>query len=54
YPRARGLGGSTVHNAVVNVVGNLRRDFADFEKMFGSSWSLESIWEYFKLIERNL
>ncbi|KAL1752828.1 hypothetical protein FB107DRAFT_277338 [Schizophyllum commune] len=54
YPRARGLGGSTVHNAVVNVVGNLRRDFANFEKMFGSSWSLDDVWEYFKLIERNL
>ncbi|KAL1704681.1 hypothetical protein EV121DRAFT_291132 [Schizophyllum commune] len=35
YPRARALGGSTVHNAVVNV-------------------SLDSVWEYFKLIERNL
>ncbi|KAL1680111.1 hypothetical protein EV122DRAFT_276531 [Schizophyllum commune] len=54
YPRARALGGSTVHNAVVNVVGNLRRDFANFEKMFGSSWSLDNVWEYFKLIERNL
>ena len=54
YPRARALGGSTVHNAVVNVVGNLRRDFANFEQMFGSSWSLDSVWEYFKLIERNL
>ena len=54
YPRARGLGGSNIHNAVVNVVGNLRRDFANFEQMFGSSWSLDSVWEYFKLIERNL
>ncbi|KAL1716590.1 hypothetical protein EV715DRAFT_293071 [Schizophyllum commune] len=54
YPRARALGGSTVHNAVVNVVGNLRRDFANFEQMFGSSWSLDNVWEYFKLIERNL
>ncbi|KAL1686506.1 hypothetical protein GGG16DRAFT_117829 [Schizophyllum commune] len=53
YPRARGLGGCTVHNAVVNFVGNIRQDFANLEKLFGDSWSLENIWEYFKLIERN-
>ena len=53
YPRARGLGGCTVHNAVVNFVGNIRQDFANLEKLFGDSWSLENVWEYFKLIERN-
>lgn len=53
YPRGRAIGGSALHNAVINLVINTRAEFAGLQSMFGDSWSLDSIWDYFKLIEKN-
>ncbi|KAI0031547.1 hypothetical protein K488DRAFT_30986, partial [Vararia minispora EC-137] len=53
YPRARAVGGSALHNALINLVTNTRADFAGLQSLFGDSWSLDNMWEYFKLIEKN-
>ncbi|TRM64103.1 hypothetical protein BD626DRAFT_265448 [Schizophyllum amplum] len=54
YPRGRALGGSAIHNAVVNNVANTRRDFANLESMFGQSWEMERLRKLFVDIEDNL
>ncbi|KAJ7455758.1 hypothetical protein FB451DRAFT_1564794 [Mycena latifolia] len=55
YPRARGLGGSTVHNALVNNVADTKGDFDNLAKMFNdSTWSYNNMRNYFKRIEHNL
>ncbi|KAJ7472713.1 hypothetical protein FB451DRAFT_1367600 [Mycena latifolia] len=55
YPRARGVGGSTVHNAMINNIANLEDDFNNLANMFNdSTWSYENMRNYFKLIEHNL
>ncbi|KAJ7679236.1 putative choline dehydrogenase [Mycena polygramma] len=55
YPRARGLGGSTIHNAMINDVGVTGRDFDNLAAMFNdSTWSYENMRNYFKRIEHNL
>ncbi|KAJ7683673.1 hypothetical protein B0H17DRAFT_941531 [Mycena rosella] len=41
YPRARGLGGSAVHNALVNNITDMERDFDNLANMFN-----DSIWSY--------
>ncbi|KAL0577204.1 hypothetical protein V5O48_004802 [Marasmius crinis-equi] len=55
YPRARSLGGSAIHNALINIIANTRPDFDGLAEMFNdSSWSRENMQEIFKRIERNL
>ncbi|KAJ7107788.1 hypothetical protein C8R44DRAFT_559909, partial [Mycena epipterygia] len=55
YPRARGVGGSTVHNALVNNVADTRRGFEHLADMFKDpTWSYDNMRNYFKLIEHNL
>ncbi|KAJ7661180.1 hypothetical protein B0H17DRAFT_863934, partial [Mycena rosella] len=54
YPRARGLGGSTIHSAMVNSVAD-RRDFDNLAAMFNdSTWSYIHMRNYSKRIENNL
>lgn len=55
YPRARALGGSTTHNALINIMSATRSDFANLVNITNdSSWSYDNMWEYFKDIEHNL
>ncbi|KAJ7472720.1 alcohol oxidase [Mycena latifolia] len=55
YPRARGLGGSTVHNAMVNNIAGLEGDFNNLAIMFNDpTWSYKNMRNYFNRIEHNL
>ncbi|KAJ6507693.1 alcohol oxidase [Mycena vitilis] len=55
YPRARGVGGSTIHNAMINDIGVTERDFNNLATMFNdSTWSYKNMRNYFKRIEHNL
>ncbi|KAJ7871752.1 alcohol oxidase [Mycena leptocephala] len=55
YPRARGLGGSTLHNAMINTIGATNGDFDNLAAMFNdSTWSSTNMRNYFKRIENNL
>ncbi|KAJ7025768.1 hypothetical protein C8F04DRAFT_1238986 [Mycena alexandri] len=55
YPRARGLGGSTLHNAMLNNIGATKGDFDGLATMFNDpSWSYDNMRDYFKRIEHNL
>ncbi|KAJ7067384.1 hypothetical protein C8F01DRAFT_1051871 [Mycena amicta] len=55
YPRARALGGSTVHNALINHIGATKQDFDGLANMFNdSTWSYENMRTYFTKIEHNL
>ncbi|KAJ7157342.1 hypothetical protein C8R46DRAFT_1114199 [Mycena filopes] len=55
YPRARGLGGSTIHNAMINIIANTRPDFDGIADTFQDpSWSRANMQSYFKKIEKNL
>ncbi|KAJ7767169.1 hypothetical protein B0H16DRAFT_1521096 [Mycena metata] len=55
YPRARGLGGSTLHNAMLNIIGATKDDFDGLATMFNdSSWSYDNMRKYFERIEHNL
>ncbi|KAF8911418.1 hypothetical protein CPB85DRAFT_1185708, partial [Mucidula mucida] len=52
YPRARGLGGSTIHNAMINIIAETRSDFDGLASMFNdSTWSRDNMQNYFKKIE---
>ncbi|KAJ6606252.1 hypothetical protein DFH09DRAFT_966443 [Mycena vulgaris] len=54
YPRARGLGGSTIHNAMINVIAGTRADFDGISNAFGdATWSRDNMQNYFKKIEMN-
>ncbi|KAJ6561959.1 hypothetical protein B0H19DRAFT_915830, partial [Mycena capillaripes] len=55
YPRARGLGGSTIHNAMVNNIAVTERDIDNLATMFNDpTWSYRNMRNYFKRIEHNL
>ncbi|KAF7374331.1 Choline dehydrogenase [Mycena sanguinolenta] len=55
YPRARAVGGSTIHNALINHVGVTRGDFDNLAMMFDDpSWAYDNMRNYFKRIEHNL
>ncbi|KAJ7472714.1 hypothetical protein FB451DRAFT_1250474 [Mycena latifolia] len=55
YPRARGVGGSTVHNVMINNIANMENDFNNLASMFNdSTWSYDNMRNYFKLTEHNL
>ncbi|KAJ7340778.1 hypothetical protein DFH08DRAFT_245159 [Mycena albidolilacea] len=55
YPRARAVGGSTVHNAMANNIAVTRGDFDNLATMFDDpTWSYENMRSYFKRIEHNL
>ncbi|KAJ6512633.1 hypothetical protein C8R45DRAFT_890404 [Mycena sanguinolenta] len=55
YPRARAVGGSTIHNALINHVGVTRGDFDNLAEMFNDpSWTYDNMRSYFKRIEHNL
>ncbi|KAJ6500686.1 alcohol oxidase [Mycena sanguinolenta] len=55
YPRARALGGSTMHNAMINIIANTQADFDDISTNFGDpSWTRSNMQEYFKKLEKNL
>ncbi|KAK7035857.1 choline dehydrogenase [Favolaschia claudopus] len=55
YPRARGLGGSTIHNALINIIAATTEDFNNVSTIFNDpSWSRSNMQEYFKKIEKNL
>ncbi|KAJ6495081.1 hypothetical protein C8R45DRAFT_986063 [Mycena sanguinolenta] len=55
YPRAQGIGGCALHNALVNCMAGLKPNFDGLETTFNDpSWSLDSVWDYFVRIERNL
>ncbi|KAJ7447064.1 alcohol oxidase [Mycena galericulata] len=55
YPRSRGLGGSTVHNAMINIVGDMKGDFDSLATMFNdTTWSYDNMRNYFNRIEDNL
>ncbi|KAJ6462716.1 hypothetical protein DFH09DRAFT_1382701 [Mycena vulgaris] len=54
YPRARGLGGSTIHNAMINIIAGTRADFDGIFNAFGdATWSRDNMQNYFKKIEMN-
>ncbi|KAJ7140322.1 hypothetical protein C8R43DRAFT_1109628 [Mycena crocata] len=54
YPRARALGGSTIHNAMINIIAGTRTDFDGIADTFDDpSWSRKNMQEYFKKIEMN-
>ncbi|KAG6915224.1 hypothetical protein DXG01_012643 [Tephrocybe rancida] len=55
YPRARALGGSTIHNAMINIIAGTRPDFDGLAQTFNdSTWSRENMQNYFRRIEHNL
>jgi len=55
YPRAQAIGGSTVHNTMVNMVAGLKIDFDGLASTFNdSSWSRDNMQKYFQLIEHDL
>ncbi|KAJ7700876.1 hypothetical protein B0H17DRAFT_214741 [Mycena rosella] len=55
YPRSRALGGSTIHNAMINVIAGTRTDFDGIAEAFSdSTWSRKNMQHYFKKIERNM
>ncbi|KAG6916041.1 hypothetical protein DXG01_008665 [Tephrocybe rancida] len=55
YPRARALGGSTVHNAMINIIAGTRQDFDGLAATFNDkTWSRNNMQEYFRRIEHNL
>ncbi|KAJ7184484.1 putative choline dehydrogenase [Mycena filopes] len=55
YPRARALGGSTIHNAMINIIAGSRSDFDGIADTFKDpSWSRNNMQAYFKKIEKNL
>ncbi|KAJ7253490.1 hypothetical protein C8J57DRAFT_1722385 [Mycena rebaudengoi] len=55
YPRARALGGSTIHNAHLNNIAATERDFDDLARMFHDiSWTYKEMRTYFKRLEHNL
>ncbi|KAJ7340809.1 hypothetical protein DFH08DRAFT_1012999 [Mycena albidolilacea] len=55
YPRAQAIGGSTVHNALLNNIAVTGGDFDNLATMFNdSTWTYENMRSYFKRIEHNL
>ncbi|KAF9268497.1 hypothetical protein L218DRAFT_852577, partial [Marasmius fiardii PR-910] len=55
YPRARGIGGSTIHNAMFNIIANTRPELDGLARMFNdSTWSRDNMQSIFKRIEHNL
>ncbi|KAL0577200.1 hypothetical protein V5O48_004798 [Marasmius crinis-equi] len=55
YPRARGIGGSTIHNALINIIANTRPEFDGLSQMFSDpGWSRDNMQEIFKRLEHNL
>ncbi|KIK68546.1 hypothetical protein GYMLUDRAFT_35990 [Collybiopsis luxurians FD-317 M1] len=55
YPRARAVGGSTIHNAMINIIAETKTDFDNLASMFNDpTWSRDNMQNYFKLIEHNL
>ncbi|RDB28025.1 Oxygen-dependent choline dehydrogenase [Hypsizygus marmoreus] len=55
YPRARALGGSTIHNAMINIIAGTRKDFNDLAGIFNDpTWSRDNMQNYFRRIEHNL
>ncbi|KAJ7157651.1 hypothetical protein C8R43DRAFT_1125323 [Mycena crocata] len=55
YPRARALGGSAVHNGLVNNIAATESDLNDLAAMFNDpTWSYRNMRNYFKRIEHNL
>ncbi|KAJ7576067.1 hypothetical protein C8J56DRAFT_1062499 [Mycena floridula] len=55
YPRARAIGGCTVHNAMANDIGGTEGNFNEIAETFNDqSWSRTNMQNYFKLLEHNL
>ncbi|KAJ7579825.1 hypothetical protein C8J56DRAFT_1058844 [Mycena floridula] len=55
YPRARAIGGCTVHNAMANNIGGTEGNFNEIAETFNDqSWSRTNMQNYFKLLEHNL
>ncbi|KAF9460959.1 hypothetical protein BDZ94DRAFT_1121233, partial [Collybia nuda] len=55
YPRAQGLGGSTLHNALINIIANTQEDFNGLATISKDpTWSRSNMQNYFKKIEHNL
>ncbi|KAJ3815181.1 alcohol oxidase [Lentinula aff. lateritia] len=55
YPRARAVGGSTIHNAMINIIAETKTDFDNLAATFNdSTWSRDNMQNYFKRIEHNL
>ncbi|THU87573.1 hypothetical protein K435DRAFT_624300, partial [Dendrothele bispora CBS 962.96] len=54
YPRSRGVGGSAIHNAMINVIAETRSDFDGLAEMFNDpTWTRDNMQAYYKKIERN-
>ncbi|KAJ7700875.1 hypothetical protein B0H17DRAFT_214746 [Mycena rosella] len=55
YPRSRALGGSTIHNGMINIIAGTQTDFDGIAETFGdSTWSRRNMQNYFKKIENNM
>ncbi|KAF8882011.1 hypothetical protein BD779DRAFT_1445058 [Infundibulicybe gibba] len=55
YPRARGIGGSTVHNDLINIIAGTTDDFNNLATTFNdTTWTRKNMQNYFKKIEKNL
>ncbi|KAG6861517.1 hypothetical protein C0995_015627 [Termitomyces sp. Mi166 len=55
YPRSRALGGSTISNAMVNVIAGTEQDFEALATTFNdTTWSRDNMQDYFSRIEDNL
>ncbi|KAG6899844.1 hypothetical protein C0995_004808, partial [Termitomyces sp. Mi166 len=52
---ARALGGSTIHNAMINIIAGTRQDFDGLATTFNDpTWSRNNMQNYFSRIEDNL
>ncbi|KAJ7581776.1 hypothetical protein C8J56DRAFT_1101248 [Mycena floridula] len=55
YPRARAIGGCTVHNGLINNIAGTQTTFDAIAETFNDpSWSRANMQNYYKLLERNL
>ncbi|KIO28860.1 hypothetical protein M407DRAFT_63435, partial [Tulasnella calospora MUT 4182] len=54
YPRSQGLGGCTIHNALINLIPH-KWDFEQLQHMFDDeTWSWQNMAKYYSRVENNL
>ncbi|KIO26706.1 GMC oxidoreductase [Tulasnella calospora MUT 4182] len=54
YPRSQGLGGCTIHNALINLIPH-KWDFEQLQNMFNDeTWGWENMAKYYSRVENNL
>ncbi|KAG8934202.1 hypothetical protein FRC00_012426 [Tulasnella sp. 408] len=54
YPRSQGLGGCTIHNALINLIPH-KWDFEQLQNMFNDeTWGWQNMAKYYSRVENNL